>query len=149
MRACCFFLASWLITAQLDITSVTNTINYGELFYGFFNCRSFSSGRNSRRQTLQQEEMNANPNLRTKLKIRIRRIVMLWLPSTLSEFCVISSIISGIASIWKRISCGDTIKTTWKPQAHNDIRQWLFVHDWTHTYTGYLSGTTKLKLFEK
>ena len=65
----------------------------------FFNCRSFSSGRNSRRQALQREEMNADPNLRTKPKIRIRRIVMLSLPSALSEFRVISSIISGIASI--------------------------------------------------
>ena len=52
------------------------------------NCRSFSSGRNSWRQALQREEMNADPNLQTKPKIRIRR---LWLPSTLSEFRVISS----------------------------------------------------------
>ena len=28
--------------------------------------------------------------------------------------------------------------------------QWLFIRDWMHTYTGYLSGTTKLKsIFDK
>ena len=87
----------------------------------FFNWRSFSLGINHRRQALQWEEITADPNLRTKLKIRIHRIVMLWLPSALSDFRVISSIISGIASIWRRISCADTVKTTWKPQVHDDI----------------------------
>ena len=65
----------------------------------FLNSRAFSSRRNHRREAPQQEEMNINPNLRAKLKISIHRIVMLWLPSALSEFYVISSIFSGIASI--------------------------------------------------
>ena len=38
----------------------------------------------SQRLALQREEMNANPNLRTKPKISIRRIVILALPSALS-----------------------------------------------------------------
>ena len=45
---------------------------------------------------------------------------MLQLSSAVSEFRVISSLISGIALIL-RISCADTIKTTWKPQAHDNI----------------------------
>ena len=46
---------------------------------------------------------------------------MLWLRSALSELCVISSIILRIALIWRQNSYADTIKTTWKAQAHNDI----------------------------
>ena len=30
-------------------------------------------------------------------------------------------------------------------EACTDLSQWLFVSDWTCTYTGYSSGTTKLK----
>ena len=25
--------------------------------------------------------------------------------------------------------------------------QWLFIHDWMRTYTGYLPGNTKLRVF--
>ena len=38
-----------------------------------------------------------------------------------------------------------TQNLTW--EAFSTEMQWLFVSDWTHTSTGYLSGTTKLRYF--